>query len=180
MRVEPAAPADLNTVRAAYSDAREIQRRQGSSMWPEFSDAAILGEIEAGRLHRIMHDDTVAGVFTVAYDDAAIWAERERGAHLYLHRIARAAGYRGQGLIDTVLEWAHGQCDALGREGLRMDTWASNEPLIAYYQKLGFELVGKQRIGVDPRLPSHYHGIELALLEQPCRARAESERQGHA
>ena len=106
-RVEPATPGDLPTIRAAYSDARAIQRAQGSSVWPEFSDAAILQEIAESRLFRVTADvGELAGVFSVAYDDAAIWGERERGAHIYLHRIARVAGYHGPGLMDAVLAWA--------------------------------------------------------------------------
>lgn len=167
MRVEPATSADLPAVRAAYADGRRIQKEQGSVVWPEFSDAAILGEIEDGRLLRVVDDeDALVGVFSVAYEDAAIWGEHERGAHLYLHRIARAAGYPGRGLIDAVLAWAGARCEALGRAGLRMDTWASNVALVAYYRRLGFRLVDRRRIAADPRLPAHYHGIELALLER--------------
>ena len=112
---------------------------------------------------------TSAGVFSVAYEDGAIWGGRERGAHIYLHRIVRASGYRGHGLVDFVLDWANAHCRALGRAGLRMDTWANNASLIAYYQRLGFELVESISIGEDSRLPSHYHGLEFALLEQSLR-----------
>ena len=94
----------------------------------------------------------------------------ERGEHLYLHRIARAAAYPGRRLLDAVLTWASARCRALGRAGLRMDTWASNGALLAFYERQGFRLVGRRRIGVEPRLPAHYHGEELALLEAPCRA----------
>lgn len=168
MRVEPAAPDHLSAVRAAYADARTIQRSQRGVLWPEFPDAAILDEIAAGRLLRVIEGDALAGVFSVAYEDPAIWGERERGAHVYLHRIARAATYPGRGLLDAVLAWARARCLALGREGLRMDTWASNAALIAYYERRGFHLVGRRRLPADARLPAHYHGIEVALLEAPC------------
>ncbi|HSA54605.1 MAG TPA: GNAT family N-acetyltransferase [Gemmatimonadaceae bacterium] len=168
MRVEPAAPADLPAIHAAYADGRAIQREQGSSVWPEFSDSAILNEIAAGHLFCIRDGDELAGVFSVAYEDAAIWGEHERGAHIYLHRIARAAGREGRGLMDAVLAWARDECRLRRCAGLRMDTWASNAALIAYYHRLGFNLVGRRRLGSDPRLPAHYHGTELALLEQPA------------
>ena len=168
MRVEPATRDDLSAIRAAYADGRAIQRAQGSAVWPEFGDDAILGEVESGRLLRVVEGDVLVGVFSVAYEDAAIWGDDERGAHIYLHRIARAAGYQGRGLTEMVVAWAHERCRALGRAGVRMDTWASNDALIAYYQRLGFRLVGRRRIAPDARLPGHYHGIELALLEQPC------------
>jgi ribosomal protein S18 acetylase RimI-like enzyme len=155
-------------VRAAYADARAIQRDQGATLWPEFADASILAEVEAGRLFRVMDGDALVGVFSVAYEDEAIWGERERGEHVYLHRIARAATYPGRGLIAAVLAWARAHCRALGRAGLRMDTWASNEALVAFYERQGFRVVARRRIATEPRLPAHYHGNEFTLLEEPC------------
>jgi ribosomal protein S18 acetylase RimI-like enzyme len=167
VRIEPATPDDLADVRAAYEHGRTTQRDQGSIVWPEFSDAAILGEIEARQLFRIVDGDAIVGVFSVAYEDAAIWGPHERGTHLYLHRIARAAAFPGRGLMDAILTWADERCKALRRSGIRMDTWASNTALIAFYERRGFRLVDRRRIGVDHRLPPHYHGNEFALLEQP-------------
>ncbi|MEO8561539.1 MAG: GNAT family N-acetyltransferase [bacterium] len=171
MRVQAAATFDLPSIRAAYADGRAIQREQSAPVWPEFSDSAILAEIEGGRLFRVLDGDELAGVFSVAYDDAAIWGELERNAHIYLHRIARAAGYHGRGVINAVLDWARTECELQERAGLRMDTWASNTALIDYYIRLGFKLVGRRIIPADTRLPAHYHGLELALLEQPRASR---------
>lgn len=150
-----------------------MQREQGAIVWPEFSDAAILGEIEAGHVFRVIVEEAVVGVFSVAYEDAAIWGSRERGTHLYLHRIARAAAFPGRGLMDAILTWADERCRSLGRIGLRLDTWADNSALIAFYERRGFRLTGEQRIGIDERLPLHYHGNAFALLERPCDPRDE-------
>ena len=167
IRVDLATPDDLSAIREAYAHARLIQRQQGSTVWPEFSDGAILAEINVQRLFRVV-DGTLVGIFSVAYEDEAIWGEHERGAHIYLHRIARAPGSRDARLVDAVLAWARAECRARGRAGLRMDTWSNNATLIAYYQRLGFDVVAHRRIEVDPRLPAHYHGTELALLENAC------------
>lgn len=92
-------------------------------------------------------------------------ARRIQGTHLYFHRIARAAtGGRG-GLVQAVLDWAWERCRALGRRGLRIDTWASNAELIAFYERHGFHLVGRCHIETEPRLPAHYHHGDFALLE---------------
>lgn len=167
MRVQPATPDDLPAVHAAYADARAIQRAQGSPLWGEFSDSLLRAEIADGRLLRVMDGDALVGVFTVAYDDRAIWGELERGEHIYLHRIGRAAGHPGRGLLGTVLDWTRALCEELGRAGLRIDTWASNEALVALYVRQGFHVVGRRRIGVEPTLPPHYQGTELTLLEEP-------------
>ena len=167
MRVEPAVADDLAAIRATYADARDIQRARGAATaWPEFADAAILAEIADGHLFRIVDGDTLAGVFSIAVADPAIWREMERGAHVYLHRIARAAGWSGRGLTEAVLAWAESRCREMGREGLRLDTWADNPAIIAHYERLGFTLVGRVRMEADPRLAAHYHGLELALMER--------------
>jgi ribosomal protein S18 acetylase RimI-like enzyme len=171
MRVEQATPADLPAIRAAYADGRARQREQGSPLWPEFTDSAILAEIASGALYRVVDDSAFVGVFSAVHEDGAIWAERERRAHLYLHRIARASTYPGRGLVDAILAWAQARGEELGLEGLRMDTWASNDALIAFYGKRGFTLVGRTRIPNDSPLP-HYRGLELALMERPLSAAA--------
>ena len=172
MRIDLATIADLAAACDAYAHARAIQGDQGATLWPVFPDASIVAEIEGGRLYRVTDGDDLAGVFSVAYDDGAIWGERERGEHLYLHRIARAPSYAGRGLVAAVLDWAEAHARAIGRAGLRMDTWASNDALVAYYQRFGFRLVERIRIGVEPRLPPHYHHGEFALLERECSAPA--------
>ncbi|MEO7456454.1 MAG: GNAT family N-acetyltransferase [Gemmatimonadaceae bacterium] len=153
-------------MRSAYAHAQVIQRQQGAIVWPDFTEASIHADIDARCLYRVMDGDALVGVFSIAYDDAAIWGDRERGAHLYLHRIARAQGSQRGGLVASALTWARAHCRALERECLRLDTWASNATLIAFYEGQGFRVVDRRRFGVDPRLPSNYHGNEFALLEE--------------
>jgi ribosomal protein S18 acetylase RimI-like enzyme len=167
VHVVPAIPADLPEVLAAYSDARARQAAHRAFQWPEFTQRSILDQMGSGQLLRVIDGDAFVGVFTVAYEDPAIWGELERGAHIYLHRFARASTYPGRGLVDALLGWALAQCEALGREGLRLDTWGHNDALIAFYESRGFTLIDKRTMGSDPRLPPHYDGLHLALLERP-------------
>jgi ribosomal protein S18 acetylase RimI-like enzyme len=166
MQVVPATPADLAAIRSAYADGRARQRETRSPVWPEFTDSAILSEINSGYLFRVVDESALVGVFSAVPEDEAIWGELERSAHIYLHRIARASSYPGGGLVDAILTWAITHCETLGLEGLRMDTWGSNDVLIEYYGKRGFSLVGKRQIPTDSPLSVHYRGIELALLER--------------
>ena len=168
MQVQRASRDELPAIRAAYADARATQAGQDAILWPEFEDWAIVAEIERGCLHRVVDGEALVGVFSVSYEDAAIWGDLERGEHIYLHRIARAATYPGRGLMAAVLEWARAHCREAGRCGLRMDTWASNTSLIAFYERLGFRVVGTRSIGADARLPPHYHHGEFTLLEEEC------------
>ena len=168
IRVEPASRPALHAVRAAYAAARAIQRSQGPVVWPEFSDESIVSQMDAGELFCVYEDGELLGVFTVAWEDEAIWGDLERGAHLYLHRLARSMTRSSRSLVSVVLEWAHAECRRRGRAGLRLDTWADNEVLVSMYERHGFHLVERRRMGTDSRLSPHYRGTELALLEAPC------------
>ena len=168
MQIELADRTDLAAIKAVYADARALQQERGAPGWPEFSDDFVIAELDAGRVYRVMNGGELAGVFSVAHDDAAIWGEHERGQHIYLHRIARSASYSGRGLLNAVLDWSRRQCQTLGRAGLRIDTWTSNSTLINFYITHGFRVIGARRIGADPRLPPHYVGLEVTLLEATC------------
>lgn len=172
MQIELATPVDLAEIQGVYAHGRAVQRAQQSIVWPEFPDSVILAEMKAGNLFRILTDAGLAGIFSVAYEDAAIWGPLERGAHIYLHRIARAPGAASGGLIDAVLSWTESKCAQLGREGLRLDTWASNAALIAFYERRGFRLVAERTLSADPQLAAHYHGNTFALLERQLGASA--------
>ncbi|MGD1906916.1 MAG: hypothetical protein ACFB0C_13095 [Leptolyngbyaceae cyanobacterium] len=164
MNVEPASIGDLSRVQAAYAAGRRKQQERGTLVWPNFSDASLIAEVQAGQLFRVMDNDAMVGTFVIAYEDAAVWGDRDRGAHVYLHRIARSPS-GASGLLHVVIDWACAHSRALQREGIRMDTAAASRQLVAYYEQAGFVVVGRQVIGVDPTLPSHYHGTEVVLFE---------------
>ncbi len=137
----------------------------GKWVWPGFSDDSFRADIAAGQMYRLRQGATLVGVFVVWEQDPGIWGDLECGRHLYLHRIVRAADCPGRGVFAAVLAWARAACVERERTGLRMDTWASAEHLIRFYERYGFKRVGRCRIENDPRLPPHYAGLELALLE---------------
>lgn len=172
MNVEPASIGDLPRIQEAYAEGRRRQLECGTLVWPEFSDASLIAEVRARKLFRVMDNDVMMGTFAVAYEDPAVWGERERGAHVYLHRIARSPSGTSHGLLRSVIEWACAHSKELQREGIRMDTAAASSQLVAYYEQAGFVVVGRHVIGPDPTLPTHYHGTEVALFEMACPARA--------
>ena len=73
LRIERATHADLAVIRAAYAQGRAAQRELGSDVWPEFGDEGILREIDAGQLFRMSDGDAIAGIFSLAFEDPAIW-----------------------------------------------------------------------------------------------------------
>ncbi len=165
MNVEPAYIDDLSRIQEAYAEGRRRQQECGTLVWPEFSDATLIEEVRARKLFRVVDNGAMAGTFAIAYEDRVVWGDRERGAHVYLHRIARGPSDGSRGLLHYVVDWACAHSRELQREGIRMDTAAASSQLVAYYEKAGFVVVGRNVIKPDPTLPTHYHGTEVALFE---------------
>jgi hypothetical protein len=168
-RVRFARVPDLPSIQAVYAHARTRQQALGGQSWPEFPAIAILTEIDRKRLLCVDDGRMLAGVFSIAYEDGALWGTRERGDHVYLHRIAKAAGCHVDGFLSVVLRWATDHCQELGRSGLRMDTWASNAGLIGLHEFHGFRVVDRVHVEHDARLPAQYQRNNFVLLEQADR-----------
>ena len=167
MNVELASLDDLPGIQAAYTEGRRRQRERGNVVWPEFSDASLRAEVRARKLFRVAHGDEMVGTFAITYEDPVVWGERERGAHVYLHRIARGPSGASRGLLSCIVGWACAHSRELRREGIRMDTAAESRQLVEYYEQTGFVVVDR-RVIADPSLPAHYDGREVALLEMTC------------
>ena len=168
MNVEPASIRDLSRIQEAYAEGRRRQQESSTLVWPVFSDESLMSEIRERKLFCIMDNDTMIGTFAITYEDQAVWGDRERGAHVYLHRISRSPSGTSRGLLHSVVNWACAHSRELQREGIRMDTAAASRKLISYYEQAGFVVVGQHVIGPDPTLPAHYHGTEVALFEMTC------------
>ncbi len=168
IRIVPSRPSRLAEFREFWDAAVAYQTRHGVARWPVFPESIITAEIGAARHFMALRDDEVcAGFFSVTPSDKGIWKERDRNDAIYIHRTCVNPRARGGSLAADVLKWAYGYAAGCGRGFVRMDTWGDNDRLIDYYKACGYQPAGFQHIGNDPSLPAHYHGIRLALFENP-------------
>jgi len=63
------------------------------------------------------------------------------------------------------LDWAIKQSKQKGFDRIRMDTWAANPTLIAYYKNFGFTFIENYTTPDSKELPVHNRNLALALLE---------------
>jgi len=88
---------------------------------------------------------------------------------LYLEAFTTARIRHGSGLGRALLEWAEAYTLEQGKTVLRLDCWAGNEVLQAYYRAAGFQPRGIFRLGswegqmFEKRLASTDSGDEKAL-----------------
>lgn len=119
----------------------------GDTVWGNegWSDEEIQDSMNESSMYIIRRGEAVVGTVSLQWEDVRSWGEQPPIAG-YLHRLAIKDEYKGQGLGDTIVDWAAQQAAKNGRQLLRLDCEESNTQLSAYYEKLGFVKVGTKPI----------------------------------
>jgi len=158
------AERDIDNMVHLYRGAIEFQKQNGFNEWKEFDRDLVSLEIKQKRQWKIVIDGEIACIFCVAYSDPLLWRELDDSNSIYLHRIATNQKYKGKGFTGVIIEWARKQWpDA---RYIRMDTWAENRALTAYYLKYGFSIAGYCQLDKEAKdLPLHYSSLKLVLLQ---------------
>lgn len=156
---------DLPGIYLLFEEAILFLKANGYIGWNSYDKAFIQSDIEQGLLFKIKCDGDIACIFSVCYSDVVIWREREKGDALYLHRIVSNRNFAGQKLFHKVLEWAVEAAKRRQLKHVRMDTWADNEKIIAYYRSYGFLFIERYTTPDTDDLPVQHRNLGVALLE---------------
>jgi Acetyltransferases len=158
--------SELPLVEAIYAEARAYQLLQSGYSWPVFERAFIENEILENR-HYVLDDGqgVLAAVFSIVWKEPEIWNDTKGNEAIYLHRMVICNQYRGQQLTRKIIDWAIVMAQQLHKKFVRVDTWAQNKQLTNYYQRLGFQWVGRRKLPPQSHLPKHYNNIEVNLFQ---------------
>lgn len=111
-------------------------------------------------------DAEAVATLTFTDSDPLVWEDHGVPAEsYYIHRFATRRDRAGEGIGARVLAWARDHSVAQGKKYLRLDTWAANMGLKAYYEANGFTLLHKVSFPQDTPLPDHYRGASMSLFE---------------
>lgn len=158
-------PEDLDEIFRLYDLAIEFQKTVFNKSWLPFDRNFIEREIAEKRNWKIVVDNRIACVFSIAFEDRLIWKAKNADAAIYIHRITTNPDFRGQKFVPKIVEWARNYAKSNGKDFVRMDTWGDNQKLIDYYKNCGFEFLGIVTPDEIEKLPKHYEGITLGLFE---------------
>lgn len=165
MRIVNAVDDDLDVIFDLYGKAIEFQKQVFDKHWLGFDQIFVNTEITENRLWKIVENDSIACIFSVAYQDPMIWGKKSADPAMYIHRIVTNPDLRGRGYVRIITEWAKTHAGAEGLRYVRMDTWGDNKKLIDYYKDCGFELLGLTSPEISDAMLNHYHGITLSLFQ---------------
>lgn len=158
-------PADWDMVMVLFQKAMALQGKNGYKVWTDIDEAGLKKDIKNKLQYKILQDENVLCVFSIQFSDPFIWQEKDKSDAIYLHRIVVNPDFKGQKQFEKVLHWAKQYALQNNLKYVRMDTWADNAKIIAYYQSFGFELMGNHMTGNEPELPIQNRNLKVALLE---------------
>ncbi|HEV2170189.1 MAG TPA: GNAT family N-acetyltransferase [Candidatus Binatus sp.] len=148
VEIRPATAADVEEELGVLDEAARWLAARGINQWPVdgFPRDLIAADIARAEVHIARCNRRAVGTFTLQWSDQMFWpgAVGEAG---YVHRIAVRREARGIGV--ELLKAAECATVAAGRKLLRLDCYAGNEALCAYYERAGF--VRRADIEVDGR-----------------------------
>ncbi|WP_143310893.1 N-acetyltransferase [Chitinophaga vietnamensis] len=170
MLITPCTQEDLPVILALYDAARAYQRSKQYNVWPPFDLALTAAEVKEQRLYKIEIEGEIACIFSIVYNEPPIvWKDAEENTAIYLHRIATNPAFKGRRLLTPIIEWSRTHARDIHRSLIRMDTWADNDNLTAYYVGYGFKLLGTSYMPAEEAkaagLPGHYWDNTANLFE---------------
>ena len=171
LNVKAAAPADLDEVVALLEEAGTWLWQRGIRQWEPGSHLAqrprLVRDVDRGRLLVARIDAALAACVVLDPEPNPVWSDRP-GAAAYVYKLAVSRAFAGRGLGREML----GDCESRTAESglplLRLDCWAGNSRLRAYYEHAGFISCGE----------ADEHGARVARFEKDVSSALESPRAG--
>lgn len=162
LRLRPARFEDLGPVIETLTDAARWARTRGVVRWwpVPFPEAWVRPGILRGEVWVAERRAQIVGTFTLTQEDRRMWGEQPPVAG-YVHRLAVRRVVAGRALGSRMLERAGTEVRSWGRSALRLDCLSTNEPLVRYYLRLDFRVVGR----VQGNLPDEDR--PSVLMERP-------------
>lgn len=165
MKIQNSTCNDIEEIFRLYKMATDFQKTRFTVYWPEFERSLVETEIAESRQWKIVINDQIAGVWATTFSDPQIWENRNSDPAVYIHRIATNPDFRGQNLVQKIVEWGKQYALANNKRFIRLDTVGDNQGLISYYKKCGFDFLGLSKLENTEGLPAHYNNATVSLFE---------------
>jgi len=148
--IRQAHPPDAALVQALLVEAAQWVDALGEVMWEdgELQPEHIAAEVAAGQFYVAFADGEAAGVIRFQLEDTLFWPDLPPDhTSAFVHRLAVARRFKGQGVSAALLRWAVDHARSLGRSHLRLDCDKSRPKLMALYEGFGFQFHSFRQVG---------------------------------
>lgn len=167
MTIENSTEKDIDEIFRLYHEGTEYMKGRSLVVWPEFERTMVEREIAEKHQWKITDNNSTACVWATTFTDEQIWEERNADPAVYIHRIAVHPDFRGNNLVQRIVEWAKEFAKANNKNFIRLDTVGDNKGLIKHYTSCGFNFLGLFTLKNTTGLPPHYENATVSLFELP-------------
>ena len=122
-------------------------------------------DILLGQHYTVYVDGEVGGIFSLSFNDKVIWRDKEKGDAVYLHRIITKDEFKGQRLLQHIIDWTIRYTRNQKRKYIRLDTWDNNPPLVDYYKSFGFYISEHFTMPQTDELSVNAWGNDVVLMQ---------------
>jgi len=157
---------DLPIIYHLFDEAIRFQKANSYIGWSSYDKEFIQADIQNSLLLKIVNENEIVCIFSICFTDELIWREKETGDAIYLHRVVVNRKFTGGQLFNKVLDWTVQFAKTSNLNYIRMDTWAENEKIIAYYKSYGFSFVENYTTSGTEDLPVQHRNLHVSLLEK--------------
>lgn len=165
MKITYSTTEDISLIFSLYDAGTLLQKKVAQKQWLGFERSLIEKEISEKRLWKIVEGSQIVCVFSIAFNDPAIWKEKDSDPAIYIHRIATHPDYHGNGYVKHIVAWSREYASENQKQFIRMDTGSGNDKLNNYYVSCGFNYLGVIATDDSPELPAHYKNGTSSLFE---------------
>ncbi len=148
---------EADTILAIYNSAKGGEFCVWDDEYPTMRE--IEGDLAANTLYVMSDGENIAGVLSVMpeneMDGFNIWRVHD-GTQKEIARIAVSPDYRGRGLAGVMVTEIEKILKKNGYRAIHISAAAVNKPALRTYEKLGFEIMGKE----------HMYGHDYYLIEK--------------
>lgn len=162
-----ATPDDAATFAAIHEEVASWLWARGIHQWQPgtFPITWVENAIARGEVYVACENGAAIGVVIGAVmlqeADPDTWGEASLADPAgYIHGLRMRRSVAGRGVGRALIAWAEGELVARGKRLARLDCWAANDALCAYYERAGYRRVGT-RIFTDGPEP-----FDAALFEK--------------
>lgn len=163
--IENTVEVDLSFIYKMFEDAIEFHKENNYPVWKGYDKPTLKREVKEKLEYKIVIENQIAFIFSVNYSDKFIWRELDNGDAIYIHRVVVNPAFRGQKLFTIAFEFLKEHARSKNIPYIRLDTWADNPKMIAYYQSFGFRFVETYRTPDTEDLPIPHRNAFCILLE---------------
>ena len=147
--VRLATPDDAATFAAIHEEVVQWLWARGIYQWqPETFPAErvmkwVEDAIARGEVYLACENGAVIGAVILQGADPDTWGDASLAdAAGYIHGLRARRSVAGRGVDRALIAWAERELAARGKRLARLDCWAANDALCAYYERAGYRRVG--------------------------------------